>query len=111
VQQSCTDASAGKLAISGLWALIAEMFSQKDAARGIDETFMRLMEDAGELAGALRRGSQDELADEFADVLAWPVTIANVAGIHLEQAILEKYGHRCPGCGQKVCRCDLAEKP
>jgi NTP pyrophosphatase (non-canonical NTP hydrolase) len=72
---------------------------------------MWLMEEVGELAGALRQGSREELAAEFADVLAWLVTIANVAGIDLEQAVLDKYGGGCPGCGQMVCRCDLGEKP
>jgi NTP pyrophosphatase (non-canonical NTP hydrolase) len=99
------------LTIAGFQRLIAEMYSDKDAARGIDGTFMWLMEEVGELAGALRQGSREELAAEFADVLAWLVTIANVAGIDLEQAVLDKYGRGCPGCGQMVCRCDLGEKP
>jgi NTP pyrophosphatase (non-canonical NTP hydrolase) len=99
------------LTIAGFQRLIAEMYSDKDAARGIDGTFMWLMEEVGELAGALRQGSREELAPEFADVLAWLVTIANVAGIDLEQAVLDKYARGCPGCGQMVCRCDLGEKP
>jgi NTP pyrophosphatase (non-canonical NTP hydrolase) len=102
---------AAPLTIAGFQTLIAEMYSQKDAARGIDGTFMWLMEEVGELAGALRQGSREELAAEFADVLAWLVTIANVAEIDLEQAVLAKYGRGCPGCGQMVCRCDLGEKP
>jgi NTP pyrophosphatase (non-canonical NTP hydrolase) len=103
--------TAPPLTIAGFQTLIAEMYSQKDAARGIDGTFMWLMEEVGELAGALRQGSREELAAEFADVLAWLVTIANVAEIDLEQAVLTKYGRGCPGCGQMVCRCDLGEKP
>jgi NTP pyrophosphatase (non-canonical NTP hydrolase) len=103
--------TAQPLTIAGFQTLIAEMYSQKDAARGIDGTFMWLMEEVGELAGALRQGSREELAAEFADVLAWLVTIANVAEIDLEQAVLAKYGRGCPGCGQMVCRCDLGEKP
>jgi len=99
------------LTIAGFQTLIAEMYSDKDAARGIDGTFMWLIEEVGELAGALRQGSREELAAEFADVLAWLVTIANVAGIDLEQAVRDKYGSGCPGCGQMVCRCDLGEKP
>jgi NTP pyrophosphatase (non-canonical NTP hydrolase) len=99
------------LTIAGFQKLIAEMYSDKDAARGIDGTFMWLMEEVGELAGALRQGSREELAAEFADVLAWLVTIANVAGVDIEQAVLEKYGRGCPGCGEMVCRCDLGEKP
>jgi NTP pyrophosphatase (non-canonical NTP hydrolase) len=103
--------TAPPLTIAGFQRLIAEMYSDKDAARGIDGTFMWLMEEVGELAGSLRQGSREELAAEFADVLAWLVTIANVAGIDLEQAVLDKYGRGCPGCGQMVCRCDLGEKP
>lgn len=87
------------------------MYSSKDEARGVDGTFMWLMEEVGELAAALREGTKPELAREFADVLAWLVTIANVAGIDLEAAVLEKYGRGCPGCGQLVCQCSLTEKP
>ena len=91
--------------------LIEAMYSSKDRERGVEGTFMWLMEEIGELASSLREGSSEELAAEFADVLAWLVTIANVAGVDLEQAVLEKYGRGCPGCGQMVCRCDLSEKP
>ena len=87
------------------------MYSSKDEARGIDGTFMWLMEEIGELAAALRDGSPEELAREFADVLAWLATIANVAHVDLEQAVLEKYGNGCPGCGEMVCECDSAAKP
>ncbi len=99
------------LSLAELQSLIDTMYSRKDEARGIDGTFMWLMEEIGELAGALRDGKPDELAAEFADVLAWLATIANVAGIDLQQAVLEKYGNGCPGCGDMVCCCDLATKP
>jgi NTP pyrophosphatase (non-canonical NTP hydrolase) len=106
-----SDTASGPLTIAGLQALIAKMYSSKDEARGIDGTFMWLMEEVGELASALRHGTPEELAAEFADVLAWLVTIANVANVDLEKAVLEKYGRGCPGCGQMVCRCDATEKP
>jgi NTP pyrophosphatase (non-canonical NTP hydrolase) len=99
------------LTLAGLQALIGRMYSQKDAVRGIDGTFMWLMEEVGELAAVLRHGSPEEQSAEFADVLAWLATIANVAGIDLEQAVLDKYGRGCPGCGQMACICDQAEKP
>lgn len=92
-------------------SLIETMYSRKDEARGIDGTFMWLVEEVGELATALREGTLQEQADEFADTLAWLVTIANVAGVDLQQAVLRKYGHGCPGCGNMVCSCDLSEKP
>ena len=68
-------------------------------ARGIDGTFMWLVEEIGELAAALREGTREEQMEEFADVLAWLTTIANVAGVDLTQAVSRKYGSGCPGCG------------
>ncbi len=72
---------------------------------------MWFMEEVGELSGALRCGSPEERAAEFADVLAWLATLANVAGIDLEAAVEAKYGSGCPGCGQLPCVCEPAEKP
>jgi len=91
--------------------LIRDMYGSKDEARGVDGTFMWLMEEVGELAAALRSGTPAEKAAEFADVLAWLTTIANVAGVDLTAAITEKYGRGCPGCGKLACTCDDAEKP
>lgn len=105
------DKSAIPFSLSDLQSLIATMYSSKDEARGVDGTFMWLMEEVGELAAALREGTPQELAAEFADVLAWLATIANVAGIDLEQAVRNKYGKGCPGCGEMVCTCDLKTKP
>ena len=94
-----------------LQSLIATMYSSRDEVRGIEGTFMWLMEEVGELATALREETPDEVAREFADVLAWLATIANVAGVDLQTAVLEKYGHGCPGCGRMVCICDRNQKP
>jgi NTP pyrophosphatase (non-canonical NTP hydrolase) len=91
--------------------LIHGMYLEKDLARGIDGTFMWLMEEVGELAAALREGTREEQAAEFADVLAWLTTIANVAGIDLADAVQKKYGSGCPGCGLLQCACEGAEKP
>ena len=91
--------------------LIREMYFEKDAARGVDGTFMWLAEEIGELAAALRDGTHDERSEEFADVLAWLTTIANVVDVDLSEAVTRKYGSGCPGCGHFVCTCDDAEKP
>ncbi len=72
---------------------------------------MWLMEEVGELSTALRTNDRENLSEEFADVLAWLVTIANVAEIDLTEAIQKKYGTGCPGCDQFVCVCSDAEKP
>lgn len=105
------DAARGKVNLAEFQNLIREMYFEKDVARGIDGTFMWLMEEVGELASALRNGTHEERLGEFADVLAWLATIANVAGVDLSEAVARKYGSGCPGCGQFVCTCADAEKP
>lgn len=99
------------MTLAELQELIREMYSSKDEARGTEGTFMWLMEEIGELAAALREGTREELAAEFADVLAWLATIANVAEIDLTQAVHAKYGTGCPGCGKMVCDCESHIKP
>ena len=99
------------VSIRDFQTLIREMYFEKDEQRGIDGTFMWLMEEIGELAAALRQGSDQEKSEEFADVIAWLVTIANVAKIDLSAALHQKYGQGCPGCGKFVCDCPMSEKP
>ena len=91
--------------------LIREMYLPRDVDRGVDGTFMWLIEEVGELAAALREGSHEQRMAEFADVLAWLTTIANVVDVDLTEAVRSKYGSGCPGCGQFVCQCPDAGKP
>lgn len=107
---SSSPARIDPIRIDEFQELIREMYLEKDLERGVDGTFMWLVEEVGELAGALREGTPAEQRGEFADVLAWLTTIANVAGIDLTQAVREKYGAGCPGCGALVCACE-GEKP
>ena len=90
---------------------IAEIYGAKDARRGDAATFLWLTEEFGELASALRSGTDEELALEMADVLAWLATLANLRGIDLEAAVNRKYGAGCPYCGTSPCACDPSEKP
>ena len=105
-----TDA-ADEFSFVDLQLHIRRMYFDKDAARGIDGTFMWLMEEVGELASALRSDDKQNLEEEFADVIAWLATIANVAGVDLNAALQGKYGKGCPGCGRLECRCPDSEKP
>jgi NTP pyrophosphatase (non-canonical NTP hydrolase) len=109
--QSNTAGTTPNIGLADFQSLIRKMYFEKDLARGIDGTFMWLMEEVGELAGALRSGSHEDRLGEFADVLAWLATIANVAGVDLSEAVARKYGSGCPGCAQLVCTCADAEKP
>ncbi|MGY8747130.1 MAG: MazG nucleotide pyrophosphohydrolase domain-containing protein [Pirellulales bacterium] len=106
--------------------LIRNMYLEKDQTRGVPATFMWLMEEVGELASALRETTPSEesripseqwqnrrenLKQEFADVLAWLATIANVVDVDLSKAITEKYGSGCPGCTKFNCICPDEQKP
>ncbi|MEK6797673.1 MAG: MazG nucleotide pyrophosphohydrolase domain-containing protein [Planctomycetota bacterium] len=94
------------MSIQDLQALIDKMYGAKDRSRGTPATFMWLIEEVGELATALREGTPEEKASEFADVVAWLATLANINGVNLTAALEAKYGKGCPGCGAYVCDCD-----
>ena len=99
------------ISIHDLQELIRTMYYDKDAARGATATFLWFTEEVGELAAAIRTGSHEELQGEFADVLAWLVTLANIKNVDLAQALASKYGTGCPGCGKLTCQCPDSEKP
>ena len=82
--------------ISEFQQLIRDRYHATDSARGAAATFLWLTEEYGELAQAIARhergdGRQADLEDEFADVLAWLATMANITGVDLETAINRKY--------------------
>lgn len=85
------------LSYADFQAHIRDRYYTTDAARGTPATFMWLMEEIGELATALNQahtqGQRDQanIEEEFADVLAWLNTLANINGVDLEQAIRNKY--------------------
>jgi NTP pyrophosphatase (non-canonical NTP hydrolase) len=90
--------------------LIDQMYSHKDRQRGSEGTFLWFMEEIGELAAAIAENrNQGDKSEEFADVMAWLVTLANVENVDLSKALDDKYGQGCPGCGKMVCTCE--EKP
>jgi NTP pyrophosphatase (non-canonical NTP hydrolase) len=99
------------ITLAQLQQLIRDTFGAKDSRRGVEGTFMWFMEEVGELSAALRDGSHDERTLEFADVLAWLATLANIAGVDLEEAVRRKYGEGCPYCKAIPCACHPTEKP
>lgn len=87
---------------------IEEIYLTRDRARGLEGTFMWLVEEVGELATALREGTQQEISDEIADVFAWLATVASIKGIELDAAA-KKYASGCPACAATPCRCGSKE--
>lgn len=79
--------------------LIRDRYYATDAARGVPGTFMWLIEEVGELATSLQDNApgqsptaqeRSNLVEEFADVIAWLTTLANIAKVDLAEA-LTKY--------------------
>ncbi|MDY6794838.1 MAG: MazG nucleotide pyrophosphohydrolase domain-containing protein [Actinomycetota bacterium] len=64
--------------------IIARTYRNKDATRGEIGTFVWMVEEVGELSRALRRGDQDSLEEEFADVMAWLFSLASLRGVDAE---------------------------
>jgi NTP pyrophosphatase (non-canonical NTP hydrolase) len=87
--------------------VIRRTFFDRDAARGRDGTFRWMVEEVGELAKSFRRDDRMEMTHEVGDVLAWLVSVANVAGVDLEEAA-SRYAMGCPTCGGIPCRCPPA---
>jgi NTP pyrophosphatase (non-canonical NTP hydrolase) len=85
--------------------VLHETFFRRDAERGLDGTFRWLVEEVGELARALRHENERELVHEFADVLAWLGSLANLAGVDLDRAA-DRYARGCPRCGGVPCVCE-----
>jgi len=76
--------------ISGFQEIISQKYQSRDEQRGTPATFMWFIEEVGELATALAGENEPNKAEEFADVLAWLCTLANINGVDLEKAC-EKY--------------------
>lgn len=91
--------SHAPLTVAGLQRLIRDRYYATDSRRGPAATFLLLTEEFGELATALHanlpgksptEAQRANLEEEFADVLAWLATMANITGVDLEKA-LSKY--------------------
>ncbi|MDH3260016.1 MAG: pyrophosphohydrolase [Acidimicrobiia bacterium] len=95
---------AGLVELHELQDLMDRTYGHSDKARGIPASVAWLTEEIGELAQALRKGDRDQQLEEFGDVLAWTASLANLAGLSLEEA-LSRYGAGCPRCSKMPCRC------
>ncbi|HEY1686991.1 MAG TPA: MazG nucleotide pyrophosphohydrolase domain-containing protein [Tepidisphaeraceae bacterium] len=85
------------LSIAEFQKHISKRYEAADRARGTPGTWLHFSEEIGELARALARDDKDNLAEEFADVVAWLCTLANINDIDLEAAIRQKYlGENAP---------------
>ena len=85
--------------------MMKNLYFHRDSDRGVAGTYDWLVDEVEELGEALNGTDREELQKEFADVIAWLASLANVTGVDLEKATLAKYNHRCPKCGCSPCAC------
>jgi NTP pyrophosphatase (non-canonical NTP hydrolase) len=82
---------ADELTIRAFQKHVSERYEAVDRERGWPRTFAYLIEEIGELATALTAEDRPNLEEEFADVIAWLCTLANIRDIDLSDAITKKY--------------------
>lgn len=81
------------------------LYLHRDSERGVAGTYDWLVDEVEELGEALNGTDKEELQKEFADVIAWLASLANITGVDLERATVAKYDHKCPKCGCSPCAC------
>jgi NTP pyrophosphatase (non-canonical NTP hydrolase) len=85
--------------------MMMRVYLHRDSERGIAETYCWLTDEVRELGEALKADDKEALEREFADVIAWLASLANVTRVDLERATLDKYDNRCPKCKHSPCQC------
>ena len=90
--------------------MMRRIYFHRDSERGAVGTFDWLVEEVEELGEALKEKNTRAMEDEFADVLAWLASLANVVNVDLEKVAMAKYDNRCPRCGQTRCECSFLRK-
>jgi NTP pyrophosphatase (non-canonical NTP hydrolase) len=94
-----------RLHISEFQKMMHHLYFHKDSKRGVEGTYDWLLDEVKELGEALESNDKKALDDEFADVIAWLASLANISNVDLERAALNKYGDKCPKCKHSPCQC------
>ncbi len=95
--------------IHGFQDMMRRIYFHHDSRRGKTKTYAWLREEIDELGVALKESDKKTVEKEFADVLAWLASLANVVSVDLEKATLSKYDNKCPKCRKTPCECPLSK--
>jgi len=85
--------------------MMHRLYFHRDSKRGVEGTYNWLVDEVKELGEALKTNEKKALENEFADVIAWLASLANITSIDLERAALNKYDGKCPKCMRSPCQC------
>jgi NTP pyrophosphatase (non-canonical NTP hydrolase) len=93
--------------ISEFQKLIKNLYIERDKDRGINATFIWLIEEIGELARILKKKELNlkMASEELADIIAWTNSLANLLDIDLEFTLSNKYPNKCIKCKSNPCIC------
>jgi len=97
--------SRSVVSIEKIQDMMRRIYFARDAERGAEGTYRWFKEEVEELGDAMRKSDREALENEFADVVAWLVSLANVLQVNLETAVLRKYDNHCPKCSSSPCEC------
>lgn len=81
------------------------LYFHRDSERGVEGTYKWLLDEVAELKEALEKNDMEAAEREFADVIAWLASLANITEIDLEKAAINKYNGKCPKCQKAPCQC------
>ena len=73
--------------ISELQQIVRDRYFKTDNERGIYHTALWFHEEVGELSSAIASGDKQNAKEEFADVLMWLLTLANLMEVNMEEAV------------------------
>jgi NTP pyrophosphatase (non-canonical NTP hydrolase) len=73
--------------VSELQQIVKDRYFKTDNERGIYHTALWFHEEVGELSSAIASGDKQNAKEEFADVLMWLMTLANLMEVDMEEAI------------------------
>lgn len=73
--------------ISALQEIVRQRYFETDQRRGVYHTALWFHEEVGELSSAIASGDHENAKEEFADVLMWLLTLANLMEVDMEDAV------------------------
>ncbi|MHA2357152.1 MAG: MazG nucleotide pyrophosphohydrolase domain-containing protein [Candidatus Heimdallarchaeaceae archaeon] len=85
--------------------LMKKLYLKRDKERGQERTFLKFVEEVGELAESLLLQDKQKISEEIADTLAWILSIANLLEVDATKVFHEKYNEVCPECNECPCSC------
>ena len=75
--------------ISALQKIVKERYYKTDSDRGLFHSALWFHEEVGELSSAMAGGDRQNAKEEFADVLMWLLTLANLMEVDMEEVVAD----------------------